>query len=269
MLFDTHVHLDDIQFGGDPSGVIERAKRAGVGAILAIGTTLASSRACVNLAARHSSVWAAVGIQPNHCGEAEPGDWTRVIELAREPRVVAIGETGLDKYWQHVPWDVQLSFFERHVSLSFETGLPLVIHMRDCEEDMLAWFAARRSSSLYRGVMHSFTGTVGGMKRFVALGLHISFAGMLTYPKSEALRGVAALVPEERLLIETDSPYLSPHPHRSQRPNEPALLRFTAQCLADVRKVPFAAVAETATRNAQRLFGIPEPHARHSGTETG
>lgn len=256
MLFDTHVHLDQDEFAGDRDGVVERAAAAGVEAIVAVGTTAASSRACVELAARYSSVYAAVGIQPNYVAECGADDWSEIERLATQPRVVAIGETGLDRYWDYTPLVQQQEFFDRHLDLARRVVLPVIIHMRDCEADMLA---ALRSASKYgpvRGVMHSFTGDGELAAELVALGLHISFAGMVTYKKSQTLRACAATIPDDRLLIETDAPYLAPEPVRSRRPNEPALVRHTAECLAQVRGVSLDQLAALTTANAKRLFAV-------------
>ncbi len=255
-LFDTHSHLSDERLALDLDPVLRRATEAGVVGIVAIGTTVETSRQGVAIAAKHEGVWAAVGIQPNHCNEAQPADWEQIAQLARAPKVVAIGETGLDRYWDHTPWPVQLDYFMRHIELSAETQLPLVIHMRDCEGEMLDALSRLPPGRTLRGIMHSFTGTAEGAAAYIGRGLHISFAGMVTYPKSADLRRVAAGIPASRLLLETDSPYLSPHPKRGHRPNEPSLIVHTAQCLAECRNVPLAQLAAETTSNARALFGV-------------
>jgi len=255
-LFDTHCHLDDEQFGPDRESVIQRALSAGVEAIVAVGTTAASSAVCVELASRHETVLAAVGIQPNYAAEAQPGDWERIVALASHARVVALGETGLDRYWDFTPFDVQQDYFDRHLRLSQELRKPFIVHLRDCEADILAMLREARARGPLRGVMHSFTGTAAGAAECVALGLYISFAGMVTYKNADELRGVAASIPDDRILIETDAPYLSPHPKRGQRPNEPALLVHTAERLALVRGLTAEAFARLTTANARRLFGL-------------
>lgn len=258
-LIDTHCHLDDEQLASIRADVLRRAAQAGVVSIVAVGTTLQSSRECIAIAATSDAVVAAVGIHPNHCGEADPGDWERVTELAHAPRVVGIGETGLDRYWDHTPFDVQRDNFDRHIRLSQTLRRPLVIHMRDCDEDVLEMLrAARKRGPLY-GVMHSFTGQPETARECLDLGLYLSFAGMVTYKKSDALRQIAASVPDDRILIETDAPYLSPHPQRAHRPNEPALIVHTAECLAAVRGVTVEQFAAQTTRNARQVFGLPVP----------
>ena len=255
-LFDTHAHLNDEGLSAQLDQVIQRATDAGLVGIVAIGTTIETSRKCVEIAAEYEPVWAAVGIQPNHCAEANSDDWRQIVELAASAKVVAIGETGLDQYWDHTPWDVQLDYFHRHIELSAATGLPLVIHMRDCESEMLDVLEGLATSRPLSGIMHSFTGTAEGAARFLNLGLYISFAGMVTYPKSDALRTIAAGIPSNRLLLETDSPYLSPHPKRGQRPNEPSLVLHTAQCVAECRRVSLEDLAKQTTQNARTLFRL-------------
>lgn len=253
-LFDTHAHLDDEQFDEIRDAVIDRARSAGLRAIVAVGTTALSSQKCIEIAARYDMVQAAVGIQPNYCAEAQLSDWDRIVELAREPNVVALGETGLDRYWDHSPFDVQQDYFDRHLRLSQELGLPFIVHMRDCGADILAMLQDAHQRGPLRGVMHSFTGDVELAAQCVGLGLYISFAGMVTYKKSTDLRDVAATIPDDRILVETDSPYLSPHPKRNHRPNEPALVVHTAACLVEARGVSFDHFAEVTTGNACRLF---------------
>ncbi|MCA9208361.1 MAG: TatD family hydrolase, partial [Planctomycetales bacterium] len=166
------------------------------------------------------------------------------------------GETGLDRYWDHTPFDVQEDYFDRHLRLSQQTGLPFIVHMRDCGDDVLRMLRVASERSTLAGVMHSFTGDLALAQACLELGLYISFAGMVTYKKSDELRQIAAAIPADRLLLETDSPYLSPHPKRGHRPNEPALLAHTADCLADVRGVSVEQLAAETTANARRLFRL-------------
>lgn len=256
-LIDTHAHLDDEQFAAELPDVVERAKAAGVAAIVAIGTTAVSSAAAVEIAARFPAVFAVVGIQPNYVAEAKPGDWERIVELASQPKVVGLGETGLDRHWNYAPLELQQDFFDRHLRLAQERKLPFVVHTRESDADVLAMLRAAAARGPLQGIMHSFTGTAETAAECVALGLHISFAGMVTFKKSTDLRTVAATVPADRLLVETDSPYLSPHPLRGKR-NEPAHVVHTAACLAEARGVAFDALSVQTTANARRLFRLPE-----------
>ena len=256
MLFDTHTHLDQSEFDENRAEVIERARAAGVLQMIAVGCTAEDSRKCVRIASEFEGVFAAVGIQPNYVAESQPGDWEVIEQLASEPRVVAIGETGLDRYWDYTPLEQQQEYFNRHMRLSAKLGLPFIVHMRDCNEAIMEALRQAHQRGPLHGVMHSFTGDAQMAAECVELGMHISFAGMLTFKKSAELRDCAATIPDDRLLIETDSPYLSPEPVRGKRPNEPAYVRHTAECLAEVRGVSLDAIAAMTTTNAKRFFGI-------------
>lgn len=253
-LFDTHAHLNDEVFDSVRDEVIARAQSAGVSTILCVATSAATSARCVALSAQYPSLFASVGIHPNYCHEAAPHDWDEVVALVRERRVVALGETGLDRYWNHAPIEIQRDYFDRHIRLSQSTDLPFIVHLRDCDQDVLEVLREARRRGPLRGVMHSFSGRAETAAECLEMGMHISFAGMLTYKKSDELRRIALTIPDERLLVETDSPYLSPHPFRSQRPNEPALVVHTATCLAELRGMELADLAQITTRNARRLF---------------
>src|SRR5262245_57952864 len=187
-LFDTHAHLDDEQLACDVSGVVARAATAGVKNILAVGTDLNSSRNCIAYAAQFPGVFASAGIHPNHAAEAQPGDWDEIVKLIRETRIVALGETGLDLYWKDTPLAVQQDYFDRHIRLSQDTGLPFIVHLRETAAEILAMLAEARQRGELRGVMHSFTGTTEQAAQFLDLGMHISFAGMATFKKSDDLR---------------------------------------------------------------------------------
>lgn len=254
-LIDTHCHLDEDAYGQDRDAVIQRAVDAGIVAMIAIGTTVRSSVAAVELAGRHPAVFASVGIHPNYAAQAAAGDWGEIEQLAGAPRVVAVGETGLDRYWDHTPIDQQRDYFERHLDLSRSTGLPFVVHCRDAEPDVLAVLDAAAAAGPLNGVMHSFCGSAETAARALAMGMHISFSGMLTFRRNESLRQLAATIPAERLLVETDAPYLSPTPHRDKR-NEPAHVRFTADCLAGARGLLREELCQLTTRNARALFGL-------------
>lgn len=257
--FDTHAHLDDEQFEADRDAVVARALAAGVETVVCPGVTADSSEKVVRLAEGHPSLYAAVGIQPNYCGEAAAGDWQRVEELASRPRVVAVGETGLDRHWDFTPFEVQQDYFDRHLALAARLDLPVIVHCREAAADvlpMLRQAACSRGRPLC-GVLHAFGGDRALAEECLALGLCISFAGAVTYrnKKFGPLREVAASIPDDRILIETDSPYLVPHPLRGkQKRNEPAEIVHTAACLAELRGTSVEAIAAQTTGNAQRLF---------------
>jgi TatD DNase family protein len=258
-LIDTHAHLDAEEFDPDRDDVLVRARRAGVRAVLCPGITADSSQAAVRLAESHPDVYAAVGIQPNYAAQAAVGDWDRIVGLAEHPRVVALGETGLDRYRDFTPFGVQQDYFDRHLRLARDRGLPVVIHCRDAEADLMPMLRQAAAAGPLCGVLHAFSGDRALAEECLGLGLYVSFAGAVTYTnkKFELLRAVAAAVPAERILIETDSPYLTPHPLRNkQKRNEPANLGLTLQALADLRACTPQDLSTQTTANARRLFRL-------------
>ena len=256
-LIDTHAHLADPKLQADIDGVLARAREAGLSRIIAVGTTADDSLDVLDLATRRLGVSATVGIHPNHAAEAGEGDWDRVLTLAGRPKVVALGETGLDRYWDRTPFPLQQDYFDRHLSAAHERGLPVIIHCRESESDIIAQLRALKRPA--HGVLHSFTGDIDQARAFLDLGLYVSFAGQVTFGNKalDALRAAAAFVPLDRLLVETDSPYLSPHPHRGKL-NEPARTAFTARRVAEVRAIAFEDLARITTENARRLFGLTD-----------
>jgi TatD DNase family protein len=256
-LIDTHAHLDSDQFAGDLPAVLGRARAAGVVQIVAVGTTAPSSAACVQMAADHPGVFATVGVHPNEIMQAGAGARDEVVRLLDRPGVVGLGETGLDRYWDKTPFAVQEEWFAWHLELGRTRGLPVVIHCREAEADVLRMLReAFDKHGPVRGVMHSFVGSQATAEACLAMGLHLSFAGMLTYKNAANVRDVAAKVPPDRVMVETDCPYLSPVPLRGKR-NEPAHVVHTAACLAGLLGVSPQELAEATTRNARALFGLP------------
>jgi TatD DNase family protein len=257
MLIDTHSHLFDDRFRSDLPAVLQRAKAAGVERVVCLGIDRESSHATLAIAKSHPLVVAAVGIQPNSVAEAQPGDWDEVVRLAeREPIIVAIGETGLDRYWDRTPFDQQEEMFARHIDLAQRLGLPFVIHCREAEADVVKMLReVHEKYGPIRAVMHSFSGDLATARACLDMGLFISFAGMVTYPKAQNLRDVAKEVPLDRLLVETDCPYLAPQTVRGKR-NEPAYVVHTAACLAEVKGATLDVIGEHTTRNARTLFGL-------------
>jgi len=254
-LVDSHAHLTDERFATSLAQVLQNALAAGVTQVISLATNAEDSLQVVRLACRHPGVHPCVGIHPNEAADATEEHWRTVQQLASDPAVVAIGETGLDKHWDRAPFTLQQEFFERHLLLARERRLPIVIHARECLRELLDQLS--RQPTPMDGVLHSFTGTWAEADEGIGLGLHISFAGMITFQNAtlDALRDVAARVPLERLLVETDSPYLSPHPLRGRR-NEPAHVIHTAAKIAQLRGMTIDELARATTSNARRLFGL-------------
>jgi TatD DNase family protein len=250
-LIDTHAHVALEQFAADRAAVIARAVAAGVERIIEIGYDLESSRAAVDLAARYPTIVAVVGIQPNHVHSA-PADWSlQLRELAAQPKVVGIGEIGLDYHWMQAPPGVQEHFFRAQLALARTLKLPVVIHSRDAQADTIRILADVAHGQ--PGVMHSFSGDWAYAAACLDVGFDLSLAGPLTFRKATDLHEVARRAPLERLLTETDSPYLTPHPHRGKR-NEPAYVQYVLAHLAALRGEPESVVAEAVWANAERLF---------------
>jgi len=248
---DTHAHLSLTQFDQDREAAVERAARAHVARIIEIGFDLASSRAAIALAEAYPQIFAVVGVQPNHLNELPEAWLSELRAMAAHPRVVAIGEIGLDFYWMKAPLEAQEQAFRAQLALARELGLPVVIHSRDAATDTLRILdhAARGQP----GVMHSFLGDWSFAHGCLDVGFMLSFSGPLTFSKSTALHEVARLTPADRLLTETDSPYLSPNPLRGQR-NEPANVALITRQLATLRHKSLPEVAKQIWTNAERLF---------------
>jgi TatD DNase family protein len=259
MYFDTHAHLDQTDFDADRGDVVARAREAGVAMILCPAVSAESSRAVVRLAEQYDLL-AAVGIHPNSTQEAAAGDWEQVAAMIDHPRVAALGETGLDRYWDFAPITLQEEYLDRHLRLSQASDLPVILHCRDAQADLLAVLHAAADRGPIHGVVHAFSGDVAFADECLSLGLYVSFAGNVTYSnkKFETLRAAARTIPSDRLLLETDSPYLVPQLFRGkQKRNEPAHVVHTAALLAELRGIPFHQLAAETTANARRLFGLP------------
>ncbi|MBI3394042.1 MAG: TatD family hydrolase [Nitrospirae bacterium] len=255
MLVDTHAHLAMKEYDGDRDAVVLRAREAGVSRIVSISTDAASARETVGLAEKFEGVFAGVGVHPHDSGKIRPGDLDEILALAAHPRVVAWGEIGLDYHYDHSPRDVQREVFRRQVALARKAGLPLIVHTREADADTLAVLGEEGAREL-GGVFHCFSGDAALARAALDMGFHVSFSGIVTFKKAEVLRGVARLIPSDRLLVETDAPYLAPVPHRGKR-NEPARVALVAACLAEVRGASVEEVARVTTENAERLFRLP------------
>jgi TatD DNase family protein len=264
---DTHAHLDDEQFVPDLPAVLDHAYQFGVVQQICIATSLRSSKNCIRLAANYPSVYASVGIHPNYAKKADPSDWEEIGLLASSNKVVALGETGLDRHWDYTPFPTQEAYFARHLKLSRETGLPLVIHCRKAETDLLPMLVSDyKKNGPVHGVMHSFSGDQAFAEACLKLGLYLSFAGMLTYRRAQVLQTVAVNIPADRILVETDAPYLTPDPCRETvKRNEPAYVLYTADALAQLRETTLEEISQQTTENARRLFRLPMPFIPEAG----
>ena len=253
MLVDSHCHLDFPDFAPELDQVVERARAADVGTCLSIGTTLAKFAAVRAVADRFDDVWCSVGIHP-HEAKVEPlSGPAPLIEAARHPKVVGIGETGLDYYYEHSPRDMQIANFRHHIEAARELSLPLIVHTRDADDDTIAILEDEMARAPFTGLLHCFTGTRRLAEAALALGFCISASGIATFKNSGALRDILKDVPDDRLLVETDAPYLAPVPFRGKR-NEPAFVVHTAAAMAALRGVTPEDLARTTSANFFRLF---------------
>jgi TatD DNase family protein len=253
MLVDSHCHLEFADFANEIDAVMARARAADVSTCVSIGTKLATFSQTCAIAERFRDVWCSVGVHP-HDAAVEPLDSAAPLTLAaRHPKVVGIGETGLDYFYDNSPRAAQAENFRLHIAAARETGLPLIVHTRDAEDDTIAILHEEMAAGPFTGVMHCFTGTQKLADAALELGLYISASGIMTFKKAEELREVLRRVPLGRLLVETDAPYLAPVPHRGRR-NEPAFVADTACALAALKGVAFEDLARATSDNFFRLF---------------
>ncbi len=253
MLVDSHCHLDFDVFDDDREDMIARAAEAGVGTLVTICTHLSKFEAVRAIAAAHDNIWCSVGIHPHQVSEEGIAPVERLIELAADPLVVGIGETGLDYYYDHSPRDDQRANFRAHIEAARETGLPVIVHTRDADDDTAAILVEEAGQGSYPGVLHCFSAGRGLAEAALDLGFYISLSGIVTFRNAEGLREIARDVPLDRLLVETDSPFLAPVPNRGKR-NEPAFVVHTARAVAELKNVDEKELADTTTRNFFRLF---------------
>ena len=253
-LFDTHCHLDDDKFLEDREAAYARMRERGVTRAVFVWTDLASSRLCLDIAGSHEGVWAACGVHPHEAKDAPEDYLDRVAALCREEKAVALGEIGLDYYYDFSPRDVQKKVLCEQMDLAVELDIPVIFHIRDAHGDMIELFRARKR--LPQGIIHCFSGSLETAMIYVKMGFYISFAGPLTFKKAPHLCAAAQAVPADRLLIETDSPYLSPEPVRGRR-NEPANVYYVCEKLAQLRGLTMEETARLTTENACRLYRLP------------
>jgi TatD DNase family protein len=258
VLVDSHCHLDFDDFGPELPDVIARARRAGVGTMLTICTKVTEFAEVRGLAEANPDIWASVGIHPHEAATQPETDTAALVEMARHPKVVGIGETGLDFFYDHSPRDRQEASFRAHAAASRETGLPLIVHTREADERTAAVLAEEAAEGGLSGVIHCFSSGRQLAEKALDLGFYISLSGIVTFKKAEELRAIAAEVPLDRLLVETDAPYLAPIPHRGKR-NEPAFVVHTAAVVAALKGVAPEELAERTTENFFRLFAKARP----------
>ena len=253
MLVDSHCHLDFPDLAADEEGVIERAARAGIGLMATISTRVRRNAALQAIAARRDNVVFTVGTHPHHAAEEADVAMTEIVALAAHPKSVGIGEAGLDYHYDRSPRGVQERVFRVNIAAARETGLPLVIHAREADEDMIRILKDETGQGAFKAILHCFTSGEALARAGIELGFYVSFSGVLTFKKSDELRRIARLVPFERLLVETDAPYLAPEPYRGKR-NEPSYVVETAKVLAAIRDMTPERMAELTTANFLRLF---------------
>lgn len=254
MLFDTHAHLDDGRFDEDRDELIRELPDKGVSRVINPGADIESSRLAVGLSRKYHNVYAAVGVHPHEVKELEAGYLAILANLANHEKVVAIGEIGLDYYYEHSPREIQKKCFREQIKLSSELGLPIIIHNRDAHEDTMNILKDNKDI-IKGGVMHCYSGSWEMAKIFLDMGLYISLGGPVTFKNAKTPLEIAEKTPMDRLLIETDSPYLTPVPHRGKR-NDPGLVRLVAEKIAEIRGMSFEELAQKTANNAMMLFHI-------------
>ena len=256
MLIDSHAHIQGKEYAGEVDAVISRARESGVDKIIAVGGAgdMSSNTEAVALAESLPDVYATVGMHPHDAKDVGEDELRKIRELTSRSKVIAVGETGLDYYYNHSPHDVQRRAFSQFIHMACETGLPIVVHERDAAQAVAELLRGEGSGKL-RGVIHCFTGNYAAACVYLDLGFYLSFTGIITFKNAEPLREVVRKVPLERMFVETDSPYLTPVPHRGKR-NEPAFVRLVAETVARVKGIYLEEVAERTSQNVQNLFAI-------------
>ena len=257
MLIDSHCHLDFPELAGDEEAVLSRARTAGVGGMLTIGTRLDQFERVRAIAERHGNVWCSVGVHPHEAKEEGQRTPDRLIEATRHPKVVGIGETGLDFYYEHSPRAEQAENFRAHIAAARATGLPLIVHTRDADRETIDILEDETRQGAFPGLIHCFSSGAEVAEHALALGFYISISGIVTFKAAESLRAIVRDIPLDRLLVETDSPYLAPIPKRGKT-NEPAFVAHTAAKVAELKGVGIAELEAATTANFFRLFAKAE-----------
>ena len=256
MLIDSHAHIQSKEYASERDAIVERAREAGISKIIAVGGAgdMSSNTEAIALADAFPDIYATVGMHPHDAKDVGEDVFSELSKLTSHRKVVAVGETGLDYYYNHSPHDVQRRVFTRFIHMARESGLPLVVHERDAAADAAGLLRQEGRGELC-GVIHCFTGSYEAACEYLDLGFYLSFTGIITFKNAEPLREVVRKVPLERMLVETDSPFLTPVPHRGKR-NEPAYVRFVAETIASLKCLPLTEIAQVTSGNVQSLFRI-------------
>lgn len=252
MLFDSHAHLDDHKFDADRDEIIAALKKSGISYVVNIGADLESSENSVNLADKYDFIYAAVGVHPYDAETVDDALTEKLKSMAENKKVVAIGESGLDYHYEDADKEIQKKAFIKHIKLANELDLPIIVHNRDAHKDMMDILAEHKPEN---AIIHCYSGSAEMAKELVKMGYYISFSGTVTFKNAKKVQQAAEVVPLDRLLIETDCPYLCPEPERGSR-NDPSKIRFTAQKLAEIKGVTFEEIAKVTTENAKRVYKI-------------
>ena len=253
MLIDSHCHLDFPEYDGELDAVVDRALAAGVAGMVTISTKLERAAALREIARQHAGVWCSVGVHPHEAAAHVGVTASDLADLAADARVVGIGETGLDYFYEHSPREAQQELFRAHIAVARDSGLPLIVHTRDADEDTVRILEQEMARGAFTGLIHCFSTSGWLAEQALAMGLYISVAGIVTFGKADALREVVATLPLDRLLLETDAPFLAPAPNRGKR-NEPAFVVHTAARIAELRGIDAAALGDATSDNFFRLF---------------
>ena len=257
MLIDSHCHLDFPELAQDEEGLMARARTAGVAGMLTIGTRLDRFERVLAITKRHENVWCSVGVHPHEAKDDGQRSPAALIEAARDPKVVGIGESGLDFYYEHSPRKEQMASFQAHIAAARQTGLPLIVHTRDADAETAQILEEEHRAGAFRGLIHCFSAGSELARRALALGFYISISGIVTFKTADGLRTIVRDIPLDRLLVETDAPYLAPVPKRG-RTNEPAFVVHTAAKVAELKNVDLAQIEAATTENFFRLFAKAE-----------
>jgi len=255
MFIDSHAHLDDPRFNLDRQALIRTLKDNKIDLVINVGADEKSSRTTLDLANNHENIYAVVGVHPHSAKDLEKSGLEPIIQMAKEKKVIAIGEIGLDYYYDNSPRDIQMKWFKKQLDLAIDLNLPVVIHSRDADKDTFDTIKEAVDKGGLRGIMHCYSGSVEMAREYMKIGFYISLGGPVTFKNARVPKAVAKEIPLDRLLIETDCPYLTPEPYRGKR-NEPMFVRYVANAIAELRGLSIEEIAKVTTENTKRLFDL-------------